>query len=179
MGRVESHRSRWTLTVRGPYGPDSSITRAVLMALAAYADQDGGSCWPSTRRLAAETGYSTRTVEAHLRLAVADGWIVRRRRGPAAGLATRGYSYQLTIPAEREDAERHAASSAERMRNLTTEDPEPDGRRMRKEIPVSSQRDSMMRAGARPCRRARVRGARAPDAVLQVPADGVHMPFAG
>ena len=89
---------RWRCLVLSEVGPSGPHTRLVLVALAKWMSPDGGSCWPSTITLAEATALSRRVVGLHLRRAVDEGWIVRRRRG--AGRANRGYTYQATFPPE-------------------------------------------------------------------------------
>jgi len=87
---------RWLDSVYSADGP-ASTTRSVLMALALHMSNDGGDCYPSTRRVAKESGFSHRTILTHLKNADEQGWIRRseRRRG---GKGWRRHEYQPTIP---------------------------------------------------------------------------------
>ena len=69
----------------------------MLITLSMDADADGGSCFPSTRRLAERTGISRRHVEKHLRRGEAEGWITRTPIGEGKGW--KRTSYDLLIPA--------------------------------------------------------------------------------
>jgi len=44
----------------------SSKEKGTLLALARYADTNGGHCFPSVRRLAEDTGQSERTIQNHI-----------------------------------------------------------------------------------------------------------------
>lgn len=89
---------RWRSVVASEHGPERPMTRHVLLTLALHMDAEGGSCYPSSRLLANETGMCRRTVEKHLRAAVADGWIRREPRG--TGRAWRRMVYHPAIPAD-------------------------------------------------------------------------------
>jgi hypothetical protein len=51
--------------------------QATFVRMACYANDDGGSCYPSNAALARETGHDLRTVRRHKRKLEAGGWIVR------------------------------------------------------------------------------------------------------
>ena len=91
---------RWRDAVASAHGPDSPTTRFVLVFLSLDADQDGGSCFPSTRRLATRTGLSRTCVMSHLDSAEEDGWIRRRPVGTDRGQGWRRSVYDLLIPPE-------------------------------------------------------------------------------
>jgi len=96
-----------------------STTRHVLLTLSCWmrgpvehpngediAGVDGYGCFPSTRRLAKNTGLSQRCVIEHLDKANALGWIQRWERG--VGRAWKGTEYIPCIPikaVQRADAE--------------------------------------------------------------------------
>ena len=63
---------RWRDAVLSVAGP-TATRRYVLLTLSMDADPAGGSCFPSTRRLAERTGLSHRHVEKHLREAESEG----------------------------------------------------------------------------------------------------------
>ena len=98
----------WRETVASGGGPRTPTTRHVLLTLSLHMNADGGSCFPSVRRLSKETGYHTDTVCKHLRLAVEDGWL-KRQLGKLGGQAWRRASYQATVP---ERVRRHRTASA-------------------------------------------------------------------
>lgn len=91
-------RYSWIRKVMSPAGPPST-TRLVLSALAIHMDSDGGSCFPSTRLLAEETGLSHRSVLTHLEQAAEVGWIRRKPRGHS-GRGWRLHAYEPAIPDE-------------------------------------------------------------------------------
>jgi DNA-binding transcriptional regulator YhcF (GntR family) len=75
----------------------SRTTRLVAHSLARHGRVDGGNIFPSTRRLASESGLSERTVCTHLDLLVRQGFLRRQpRHGNTAG--ARGFQYLLNIP---------------------------------------------------------------------------------
>src|SRR5688572_14731578 len=69
--------------------------KPIAMALASYANADGGSIRPSRRRLAWGLGLTQRQVSRSIGRLVAAG-VLRRIRGPAPGLAT---EYRLEVAA--------------------------------------------------------------------------------
>lgn len=71
-------------------------TRSVLLALSLHMDTSGGSCFPSTQRLADECLMSRKTVEKYLTKAVDAGWLERSERGTGQGW--RRYDYQARLP---------------------------------------------------------------------------------
>lgn len=77
-------------------GPGAT-TRHVLLTLALHMDATGGSCWPSVRTLAEETGLSRRAVMEHIEKAASEGWVKRWVRG-AGGRGWRLAEYQATVP---------------------------------------------------------------------------------
>lgn len=103
---------RWRDAVRTDQGPPAT-TRYVLIALSLHADPKGGSCYPSTRRLATETGLSRRSVEEHLRRAENLGWITRSHRGPDRGQAWKLMAYTLTVPNVGHDGSQPEAEGGE------------------------------------------------------------------
>jgi len=72
-------------------------TRHVLLTLSCFMNEVGGSCFPSQSTLAEKTGLSERSVRAHLRLAVAAGWIDRNRHG-FGGSKWRRHEYRAAWP---------------------------------------------------------------------------------
>lgn len=87
---------RWRASLLAPGGPPP-LRRYVLLALSLHGDAAGGSCYPSGRRLAQDTGLSRPTIIKHLRAAVREGWIERYARGHG-GRGWRRYGYRLTLP---------------------------------------------------------------------------------
>ncbi|HUF70684.1 MAG TPA: helix-turn-helix domain-containing protein [Longimicrobiales bacterium] len=105
---------RWRELVCGPAGPEKATTRHVLLTLATHMDVNGGSCYPSTRRLATETALTQRSVITHLEEAEREGWIRIDKRYVRARA-----SYIATFP----PAERGSADSAERGSAETAPNP--------------------------------------------------------
>lgn len=58
----------------------SGVTKSLLLALADYANK-AGECWPSQATLAAQTGYSKRSIEYALKALEDCGLISRKKRG--------------------------------------------------------------------------------------------------
>lgn len=87
----------WRSAVASEGGPPRSTTRHVLLTLSLHMNEKGGSCFPSTRTLAEETGLSRRSVETHINLAVADGWLRKRLIG-LKGQRWRRSEYEATLP---------------------------------------------------------------------------------
>lgn len=88
---------KWRNAVLGTGGPRSPTTRFVLLALSYHMDADGGSCFPSHEKLAAETGLSVRCVFNQLKLAQAERWVVVTKK---AGTNPRWKfnSYEASVP---------------------------------------------------------------------------------
>jgi hypothetical protein len=85
---------RWLDLVCSQAGPAPTV-RHILMVIGKHMDTGGGNCFPSTRRLAMETGLRRETVMRCLQMAEADGWIVRRTRGHGG----QGWKRHLYLPA--------------------------------------------------------------------------------
>jgi Helix-turn-helix domain len=88
-------RNAWKDALRVSELP--GITRAILFYLAGRMDADGGNCYPSTMRIAEETGYSERSVRTHIANAKAAGWLTVQSAG--RGMAWRNYQYFPSFPA--------------------------------------------------------------------------------
>jgi hypothetical protein len=86
----------WRELVASDRGPASPTRRHVLITLSLNMNQGGGSCYPSTARLAEMTGLSERSVCSHLEAAEAEGWIRRGRHGSGRGWKLT--AYQAAIP---------------------------------------------------------------------------------
>ena len=81
---------------------ESALDKLVLLALADEADDDGGSCYPSIRRIAARTKLSAGAVRNHVASLEACGLIVVDRPEQTG----RGHHnrYQLALPKRAGDA---------------------------------------------------------------------------
>lgn len=66
---------QWRDAILSPEGPEYANTRLVLQALTKWMDNNGGGCFPATTTIADATALSRKTVEHHLRLAEAEGWL--------------------------------------------------------------------------------------------------------
>lgn len=135
---------RWRDTLVSPVGPSSSTTRHVLLTLSLHANPAGGSCYPSTRLLAEETGLTRRSVETHLQLAEDAGWFDRKPRG--SGQDWRRMEYQLLIPKVAKEV-RHEGGEAGSPRPAEGGEPhaeggETDDTKVAKEVPLSSPESS-------------------------------------
>jgi len=88
---------QWRRLLASEYGPKSPITRLLLHTLMVHMDQSGGSCFPSTKTIAVESGLSERSVCSHLNTAEKTGWIhINQKSG--SGRAWKSNSYQAEIP---------------------------------------------------------------------------------
>lgn len=85
----------------------SSTTKWVLVALSLYMNEKGESCFPSTKRLAQDTGFTERTVCTHLMLACDQGWLYIRNHG-YGDQRWRRHEYVPSTP-DREGAEPDSA----------------------------------------------------------------------
>jgi hypothetical protein len=97
MEKAENFLFTWRNKLLSENGPESSTTRYVMLALSTHMDLDGGSCYPSVRRLAIETAISRRAIMEHIGIAVENGWIERKSRI----LKDKGWkrnAYQAVIP---------------------------------------------------------------------------------
>lgn len=85
----------WRATILSSDLP--ATTRHLLLTLACYMDVHGEGCFPSTKRLARETGYSERTICTHLEIAQHRGWITVRKHG-FGGQKWRRNEYVMSWP---------------------------------------------------------------------------------
>lgn len=77
----------------------ASTTRHVLLTLSVHMSEAGESCFPSTARLARETGLSERAICTHLAKASEAGWILKRKIG-LAGKKWKRHEYVPQVPAD-------------------------------------------------------------------------------
>lgn len=70
------------------------IPKLILLALADFADEETGECWPSQTRLAKKASISERTIRSHIAPLVEDGYIEILARGDGRGHSTR---YRLNL----------------------------------------------------------------------------------
>lgn len=116
----------WRSYVASATGPTSPVTRLLLLTLGLHMNEKGGSCFPSTKTLAEETGLSERAVCTHLALAEKEGWIVRKQLG-LSGRKWARMEYLATVPREpapavdkSEGTERRSVPQTEKALNVTT-----------------------------------------------------------
>ena len=86
----------WREAILSAKGP-ASTTRHILLTLAAHMGINGDSCYPSTKRLAIETGLSERCVCEHINKADKGGWIKKEIQG-LTGQGWKRHSYVPIIP---------------------------------------------------------------------------------
>lgn len=133
---------RWREALTSRHGPASSTQRHVLLTLSLHMNRTGGSCFPSTKTLARETGLSERTVVTHLGEAAEAGWIGRSNHG-ITGQGWRRYEYQAQVPvAVRALLVRERAERGSEPRTKGTEPyaegAENDGRNVLKQVQSST-----------------------------------------
>lgn len=75
-----------------PRGALTSTERLVALVLSIHMNAAGGSCWPSAKKVARESGLSERAVRASLSRIPDAGWLIATER---VGRTT---MYQATIP---------------------------------------------------------------------------------
>jgi hypothetical protein len=77
------------------YNPDLVETRATMATLAAYANFDNLTCFPSQRTLARLLDCSTETIRRHIKKNIEAGWLRKIRNGNSYSLTN---MYEFTIP---------------------------------------------------------------------------------
>jgi hypothetical protein len=84
----------------------ASTVKLCLVALAEWANTEGGSCYPSIPSIAAAASVNEKTVRRSLDYAESAGFLLRARKGADKdkGWGCRRYDYQLTIPAGANEA---------------------------------------------------------------------------
>jgi hypothetical protein len=87
----------WRGAVVSADGPPNPTTRLVLLVLGLHMDNDGGSCFPSTARVAAMTALTERSVCTHIAEAELLGWI-RRESAGASGQRWKRMKYFAIAP---------------------------------------------------------------------------------
>ena len=105
---------RWRNAVSGSR-LDSS-TKHILLELSHNMDGEGGSCFPTIADLCTRTGRSKKTVQNHLRVAEAEGWI-DIRQGAFSGQKWKRYDYVARWP----DAGRQNIPTEEKAVEMTPE----------------------------------------------------------
>ena len=148
-------------------------TRHVLMAVSIYMNEQGESAFPSQALLARDTGYSERTVGTHIRLAVSEGFLIvvknighgqswaqsfyepdlpeyvharvdeqrqerKNRRSRKMQALSDRYSGTTTTEKVRKLTTEGEETDGKKVRKLTTEGEETDGTKVRKEVPTNT-----------------------------------------
>lgn len=86
----------WRAAVLSARGPESPITRLVLLVLMTWAGPDM-TAFPSQAAIAKRCALSIRAVRKHLDIAEAEGWIIRGARY-SRETGWRAHVYTLQIP---------------------------------------------------------------------------------
>lgn len=103
---------------------ESPLDALVLIALADEADDDGGSCYPSMRRIAGRARVSTNTVRAHLASLENLGLVVvDRPKKQGRGHHNR---YQLALPQRVKELDPSPSERVEKGSSLSRADPLPE-----------------------------------------------------
>lgn len=135
MAEQDNRALAWMRAVRD--SDLESTMKHVLLTLGTRMDPDGGSCYPSTRTLAADTGLSRRTVEKHLRSAEERGWLRRER----AGHSGQGWRRNRYVPVTPTVGKQLLHLPAERGESVSPPHPErgeTDDTNVGKELPTTS-----------------------------------------
>jgi DNA-binding Lrp family transcriptional regulator len=86
----------WRSSVASEHGPHPTL-RHILLTLSLHMNERGGSCFPSQKTLATETGLSERAVRDRLKEAEKQGWLIRQHRD-VSGQGWRRYEYRTQTP---------------------------------------------------------------------------------
>jgi hypothetical protein len=109
----------WRKALASSSGPHPTI-RHILLTLSLSMDGEGGSCFPSTRTIAEQTGLSEKCVCDRLEDAAAAGWILVSPKG-VGGQGWRQNQYQAAIPDTLKQVQQHEGTergSARRPRKV-------------------------------------------------------------
>jgi hypothetical protein len=87
----------WRSAIASEAGPRSAITRLVLFILSLPMAADGSNCFLSVRKVAIMSGLSLQTVVTHIKIAVKEGWLIKKRKG-FSGQGWRHNEYLPAIP---------------------------------------------------------------------------------
>lgn len=129
----------WREAVLSNSGPSNSTTRFVLLTLSTHMTQNGERCFPTTRRLAQQTGLSERSVITHIQRAVDEGWLLVSKRG-TNGQGWRRHEYHPLTPQRAEGGS--APQRAEGDSVPLVERAEPHDRNVLKEVQSNSKGNS-------------------------------------
>lgn len=109
----------WRSALASELGPQSPVTRHVLLTLALHMNEKGESCFPSIDTLTEETNLARRSVIGHLQEAEREGWIGKRAMRMSNGHGWRRVEYFAVIPPQVEamfHTEQRSATDAPRQR---------------------------------------------------------------
>ena len=87
----------WRSYIASEHGPQSSVTRHVLLTIALHMNEKGESCFPSVDLLVKETRLSKPSIIKHIKFAVEEGWLEKRVLG-VNGQGWRKHEYRPLIP---------------------------------------------------------------------------------
>lgn len=118
-GRPLPFAARWRNAVFAADNPLTSTQRLVAQALCAYADADGGNCYPSEQLLSQATALSIRAVRNALAMIERTGYATRRKvRGRGQGWQWTKWTLalplgaQTSLPRRQTDVAEHEAARA-------------------------------------------------------------------
>lgn len=126
---------KWRQAIISKHGPKSPSTRLVLLTLSVHMQTDGSSCFPSTKRLAMETGFSERTVCTHLEIAEKEGWIQKMQRAIYNDRRWKHHCYIPLIPTKALKEVQHLSTQGTEPHAQGTE---PDDNKALKEVQSNS-----------------------------------------
>lgn len=92
------NRYGWVSAVLSESGPESPLTRLVLLVLAAHMSNVGLSCFPSIDTIARKARVSRRAVITHLKAAIVAGWLLKTPRMMSGGRRSSN-EYVARVPA--------------------------------------------------------------------------------
>lgn len=133
---------QWRKAIVSKDGPKSWMIRFVLGFLSFHMDKDGGSCYPSTRTLAIETGLSRRTVETYLKKAESEGWIKKE----FAGLSGQGWKRHKYTPLIPEKVAHVMSHVTQKGGEPHAKGGEPDDIKVAQDVPTRSSTSSLKRS---------------------------------
>jgi hypothetical protein len=107
---------RWRTAVLAPGAGLTATQKITLIVLGQFANHHGGSCYPSSIRIAQCASLSDKAVRTALEAASKHGWVERTKRPIGKGRDWRGfaYEYRLTIPQGAETGSSPFAQAEER-----------------------------------------------------------------
>lgn len=98
---------------------EPAAAKLCLLALAEWADRDGGNCFPSMESVAKWASFSERTVRRHL--LENRSRFFKRKAGGGVGKGWRTSSFQLVIPDGADTSSARSSSSRRRLTKFSAE----------------------------------------------------------